>query len=64
MFKPLRQVIESITETLKGLFDLERHRGRTPGGVIARILQRVLALTAAIWHTGQPVKRALIAYDH
>jgi hypothetical protein len=35
--------------------------------VIARVLQRVLTLTAAIWHndhTGQPVKRALIAYDH
>jgi Transposase DDE domain len=67
MLKPLRQVIESINETFKGQLDLERHRGRTPGGVIVRVLQRVLALTAAIWHndhTGQPVKRALIAYDH
>ncbi|MEU5698944.1 transposase [Streptomyces aurantiacus] len=67
LFKPLRQVIESINETLKGQLDLERHRGRTSGGVIARVLQRVLALTAAIWHndhTGQPVKRALTAYDH
>jgi hypothetical protein len=67
ILKPLRQVIESINETFKGQLDLERHRGRTPGGVIARVLQRVLALTAAIWHndhTGQPVKRALIAYDH
>jgi hypothetical protein len=29
---------------------------RTPGGVAARVLQRILALTAAIWHndhTGQ-----------
>jgi hypothetical protein len=35
--------------------------------VIARILQRILALTAAIWHndhTAQPVMRSLIAYDH
>ncbi len=67
MLKPSRQVIESINETFKGQLDLERHRGRTPGGVIARVLQRILALTAAIWHndhTGQPVKRALIAYDH
>jgi hypothetical protein len=35
--------------------------------VSTRILQRVLALTAAIWHndrTGQPVMRSLIAYDH
>jgi hypothetical protein len=34
---------------------------------MARILQRILALTAAIWHndrTGQPVKRSLLAYDH
>ena len=32
-----------------------------------RVLQRLLALTAAIWyndHTGQPVKRSLLAYDH
>jgi hypothetical protein len=32
-----------------------------------RVLQRILALTAAIWHndhTGQPVKRSLTAYDH
>ena len=36
-------------------------------GVIARILQRILALTTAIWHNdqaGQPVKRSLVAYDH
>lgn len=67
LFKPLRQVIESINETFNGQLDLERHRGRTQAGVIARVLQRVLALTAAIWHndhTGQAVKRALTAYDH
>jgi hypothetical protein len=67
LFKPLRQVIESVNETFKGQLDLERHRGRTPGGVAVRVLQRILALTAAIWHndhTGQPVMRALTAYDH
>jgi hypothetical protein len=67
LFKPLRQVIESVNETFKGQLDLERHRGRTPGGVAVRILQRILALTAAIWHndrTGQPTMRALTAYDH
>jgi len=67
LFKPLRQVIESINETFKGQLDLERHRGRTPGGVIARVMQRILALTAAIWHndaTGQTVLRSLVAYDH
>ena len=67
LFKPLRQVIEPVNETFKGQLDLERHRGRTSGGVAVRVLQRILALTAAIWHndhTGQPVKRSLIAYDH
>lgn len=67
LFKPLRQVIESVNETFKGQLDLERHRGRTPGGVMVRVLQRILALTSAIWHNdhaGQPVMRALTAYDH
>ena len=66
-FKPLRQIIESVNDTFKGQLDLERHGGHTPGGVAVRVLQRILALTAAIWHndnTGQPVKRSLIAYDH
>jgi hypothetical protein len=66
-FKPLRQIIESVNDTFKGQLDLERHGGHTPEGVTVRILQRILALTAAIWHndsTGQPVMRSLIAYDH
>ena len=66
-FKPLRQIIESVNDTFKGQLDLERHGGHTPAGVITRVLQRILALTAAIWHndhTGQPVMRSLIAYDH
>jgi hypothetical protein len=66
-FKPLRQIIESVNDTFKGQLDLERHGGHTPGGVIARVLQRILALTAAIWHNdhaGQPVMRSLIAYDY
>jgi DDE family transposase len=66
-FRPLRQVIESVNDTLKGQLDLERHGGRTVDGVTVRVLQRILALTAAIWHndaTGQPVKRSLVAYDH
>jgi Transposase DDE domain len=67
LFKPLRQTVESINQTLKGQLDLERHGGRTPAGVMVRVLQRILALTAAIWHndkTGQPVMRSLTAYDH
>jgi len=66
-FKPLRQIIESINDTFKGQLDLEAHGGHTPAGVIVRIWQRVLALTAAIWHNdriGAPVKRSLTAYDH
>jgi hypothetical protein len=67
LFKPLRQLIESVNDTLKGQLDLERHGGRTPAGVYARVAQRLLALAAAIWHNWRvdaPSKRSLIAYDH
>jgi hypothetical protein len=67
LFKPLRQVIESVNWTFKGQLDLERHGGKTPEGILVRVLARVLALTAAIWHndkTAQPVMRSLTAYDH
>ena len=36
-------------------------------GPWARMVQRLLALNAAIWHNwqiGAPLKRSLIAYDH
>ena len=46
----LRQIIESVNQTFKGRLDLERHDGRTIAGACSRITQRVLALTAAIWH--------------
>jgi hypothetical protein len=65
--KPLRQIIESINATLKTQLSLERHGGHSRQGVLVRVLQRLLALTAAIWHnhhTGQPVLRSLTAYDH
>jgi len=65
--KPLRQVIESVNDTFKGQLDLERHGGKTPVGVCARIAQRVLALVAVIWHNdrlGPPVRRSLTAYHH
>ncbi|MGR7024704.1 IS982 family transposase [Geodermatophilus sp. URMC 62] len=67
VFKPLRQTIESVFDTLKGQLDLELHGGHTPAGVLIRVLQRLLALTAVIWHndhTGQSVRRSLLAYDH
>jgi hypothetical protein len=66
-FKPLRQIIESINNTLKAQLDLERHGGRSIAGVAARVLQRILALTAAIWHNdqlGESILRSLTAYDH
>ena len=66
--RPFRQIIESVNNTLKTQLDLERHGGRTKAGVIARILQRLLALTAAIWYnqtTNRPgPARSLIPYDH
>jgi hypothetical protein len=67
LFRPLRQTIESINQTFKSQLDLERHGGRTAAGVVIRVLSRILALTAAIWHndkTGQPIKRSLTRYDH
>ena len=57
----------SIIWTLKNQLGLERHGGRVPAGLWARIMQRLLALNAAIWHNwtiGAPVQRSLIAYDH
>jgi Transposase DDE domain len=67
LLAPIRQLIESVYDTLKGQLDLELHGGRSLAGVTARVAQRLLALTAAIWHnraTSQPVTRSLIAYDH
>jgi Transposase DDE domain len=63
----LRQRVEAIIWTLKNQLGLERHGGRVPAGLWARVLQRLLALNAVIWHNwqiGAPVKRSLIAYDH
>jgi hypothetical protein len=39
----LRQLIESVNDTLKGQLDLERHGGRTIQGVTVRVLPRLLA---------------------
>jgi hypothetical protein len=67
LLRPVRQLIESVNDTLKDQLDLEQHGGRTIDGVTARIAQRLLALTAAIWHnraTGQAITRSLTAFDH
>jgi hypothetical protein len=66
--KAFRQIIESVNQTLKAQLDLERHGGRTRQGVAARILQRILAMTAAIWHNETTSRdgpaRSLTPYDH
>jgi hypothetical protein len=67
MLKKVRQLIESVNDTLKGQLDLEQHGGRTFEGVAIRVAQRILAMAAGIWHNnklGAPVTRSLIAYDH
>jgi hypothetical protein len=67
MLKKVRQLIESVNDTLKGQLDLEQHGGRSFEGVAIRVAQRILAMAAAIWHnnhTGAPTTRSLIAYDH
>lgn len=66
LLKPVRQLIESVDDTLNGRLDLEPHGERNIDGVGARVGQRLLALTAAIWHNhvnGQPTTRSLIAHD-
>ncbi|MFI6784453.1 IS982 family transposase [Micromonospora sp. NPDC050276] len=67
LLRAVRQSIESVNQTFKSQLNLELHGGRSIEGVAARVAQRLLAMTAAIWHnrtTGQPVTRSLIAYDH
>jgi Transposase DDE domain len=63
----LRQRVEAVIWTLKHQLGLDRHGGRVPAGLWARVVQRLLALNAAIWFNwqiGAPIKRSLIAYDH
>ena len=63
----LRQRVEAVIWTLKHQLGLDRHGGRVPAGLWARVVQRLLALNAAIWFNwqiGAPTKRSLIAYDH
>lgn len=63
----LRQRAGAVIWTLKNQLGLERHGGRIPAGLWARIIQRLLALNTAIWFNwliGAPVKRSLTAYDH
>jgi hypothetical protein len=60
----IRQRIESIFWTTKDLLTLERHGARTLRNLRARILQRLLALTACVYLNhwlGRP-SRALVDY--
>lgn len=60
----IRQRIESIVNSLKDQLHLERHGGRTPEGLLARITARILALCACVnlnQHLGRP-SRELTAY--
>lgn len=62
----LHQRIKAIIWTLKHQLGLEEHRARVPQGLWARVVQRLLALNAVIWHNwniGAPVKRSLSVYE-
>lgn len=61
---PIRQRIESAVQTLKDILTLERHGARTLENLRARIGQRLLAYSAAVWlnhHLGRP-SRSLAPY--
>ena len=61
----LRQRIEAVIWALKNQLGLERHGGRVPAGLWARIVQRLLALNACIWHvTGSEGGRREISPGH
>src|SRR3954470_6810758 len=48
--KWLRQRIESVNQTLKGQLGIEHPGAHEIDGLFARVIQRLLALNAAIWH--------------
>jgi hypothetical protein len=65
--KWLRQPVEAVIGTLKDQFGIEHPRAHKPDGLFARVIHRLLALNAGIWHnwhTGMERKRSLIAFDH
>lgn len=61
----IRLVIESVFSTLRRQMRLQEHLAKTAAGLVARIAQRLLALTLGIYLNvllGRP-PRALAAYD-
>jgi hypothetical protein len=60
-------VHSTIIQTLKGQLGIEHPGAHEPSGLFARVVQRILALNAAVWHNwtaGEPIKRSLTPYDH
>jgi hypothetical protein len=68
----IRQWIEAIFDRLKDQLSLERHGAHAPRGLRARVVQRLLALGACVWHNWrlweagelESPLRSLVAYDH
>jgi len=61
----IRLVIESVFANLKRQMRLEEHLAKTPGGLLQRVAQRLLALTLGMFinvQLGRPL-RSLVAYD-
>jgi hypothetical protein len=61
----IRLVIESVFSNLKRQMRLGEHLAKTPGGLVQRVAQRLLALTLGMFinaQLGRPL-RALVAYD-
>jgi Transposase DDE domain len=61
----IRLVIESVFSNLKRQMRLEEHLAKTPGGLVQRVAQRLLALTLGMFinaQLGRPL-RALVAFD-
>ena len=67
LLKTIRQLIESVNDTLKGQLDLEAHGGHTFEGGALPVAQRILAIASAIWphnKTGAAVTRSPITFHH
>jgi hypothetical protein len=58
LLKSVRQLIESVNNTLKGQLDLEAHGGPTFEEVAIRVAQRILAMAAALCHNNKPDSRS------
>ena len=65
--KWLRQRVEAVIGTLKDQLGIEHPGAHKPDGLFTRVVQRLLALNAGIWHNwaiGAERRRSLIALDH